>query len=330
MKVSIVIACKKFNPYLEECLEQCLLLEYPDYEILVLPDEAFSYPHPKIKVIPTGQVTPPIKRNKILGIASGEILAFIDDDAYPQKDWLKVGRRYLSDPEIAAIGGPAITPKNDNLRQIASGLIYESFLVSDGFTYRYRPERRREVEDYPSCNFIIRREIFEKLGGFKTNFWPGEDTFLCLEIIKKLHKKILYVPDLVVYHHRRPVFVSHLKQIFNYALHRGYFAKRFPETSLKFSYFVPSLFILILIFSGFMGIIGNIFFRNIFLSIISFYIFISLLFSTFKPITINHPKLNIFLRLKLFLFLFLGIVLTHFTYGIFFLKGLFSKKMKEE
>ncbi|MCM8783423.1 MAG: glycosyltransferase [Candidatus Omnitrophica bacterium] len=330
MKVSIVIACKKSNPYLEECLRHCLELDYSDYEIIVLPDEEFSYHDSKVKVIPTGKVNPPVKRNKILGISLGEFIAFIDDDAYPKKDWLKLGTSYFLNSEIAAIGGPAITPQEDSLRQLSSGLIYETFLVSDGLTYRYRPERRREVDDYPSCNFIIRREIFEKLGGFKTNFWPGEDTFLCLEIVKKLRKKILYVPELVVYHHRRPLFVSHLKQVSNYALHRGYFAKRFPETSFKISYLTPSLFILVTIFSGFMGIIGNVFFGNVFLFIFSFYIFISLLFSIFKIITVEKSKLKISSRLKLFLFLSLGIILTHFTYGIYFLKGLFSRKMKEE
>ncbi|MCM8778436.1 MAG: glycosyltransferase [Candidatus Omnitrophica bacterium] len=322
MKVSIVIACKKNNPYLEECLKHCLQLDYPDYEILVLPDEGFSYTHPRIRIIPTGEITPPAKRNKVLGIASGELLAFIDDDAYPEKNWLKRGRDYFHESEIAAIGGPAITPQEDSLRQFASGLVYESFLVSDGFTYRYRPEKIREVDDYPSCNFIVRREIFEALGGFKTNFWPGEDTFLCLEISKKFHKKILYVPEAIVYHHRRHLFFPHLKQVSHYALHRGYFAKRFPETSLRLSYFIPSLFFLILIFSGFMGLFYQPF-KFLFLSFISFYLLVIFFFSIFKISPLRK-------RCELFFLLFLGIILTHFIYGIYFLKGLFSKKMKEE
>lgn len=332
MKISVVIACKGFNPYLEECLRHCLDLDYPDYEIIVLPDREFAYAHPKVKIIPTGEVSPPVKRNKILGNLSGEIIAFIDDDAYPEKNWLKIGASYFKTQEVGAIGGPAVTPQKDSLRQFASGLVYESFLVSDGFTYRYFPEREREVDDYPTCNFIIRREVFEETKGFKTNFWPGEDTFLCLEITKKLHKKILYIPELLVYHHRRPLFFPHLKQISNYALHRGYFAKRFPETSLKLSYFVPSLFFMTLVFSGFMGIFWDIFMTVFFFVVIS-YVFVSFCFSIFKIISLDNCRnnnLNPYNRFKLFIFLFSGIILTHLVYGVYFLKGLISRKLKEE
>jgi len=319
MKVSIVIACKNFNPYLEECLRHCLNLDYPDYEIIVLPDEGFNYPDQRVKIIPTGKVTPPVKRNKILEIPLGDIIAFIDDDAYPDKDWLKIAKIYFDDSEIGALGGPGVTPQNDNLRQWASGVIYESYLVSDGFTYRYRPKKKREVDDYPSCNFLIRREIFKEIGGFKTKFWPGEDTFLCLEIIKKIHKKILYVPELIVYHHRRPVFLPHLKQVSNYALHRGYFAKRFPETSFKVSYFVPSLFVLTLILLGIIHL--KLFFLLLFSYLVS--VFLSTLFSLINLKIKNNPC-------RLFIFVFFGIILTHLTYGIFFLKGILARKLKEE
>ena len=319
MKVSIVIACKNFNPYLEECLRHCLNLDYPDYEIIVLPDERFNYPDQRVKIIPTGKVTPPVKRNKILEIPLGDIIAFIDDDAYPDKDWLKIAKIYFDDSEIGALGGPGVTPQNDNLRQWASGVIYESYLVSDGFTYRYRPKKKREVDDYPSCNFLTRREIFKEIGGFKTKFWPGEDTFLCLEIIKKIHKKILYVPELIVYHHRRPVFLPHLKQVSNYALHRGYFAKRFPETSFKVSYFVPSLFVLTLILLGIIHL--KLFFLLLFSYLAS--VFLSTLFSLINLKIKNNPC-------RLFIFVFFGIILTHLTYGIFFLKGILARKLKEE
>lgn len=326
MKVSIVIACKKINPYLEECLQHCLSLDYPDYEIFVLPDDEFDYPDSRVKIISTGPVTPPVKRNRILGIASGKLIAFIDDDAYPRPDWLKVAIEEFKNPEVAGIGGPAITPPEDGLKQLASGLVYESFLVSDGFTYRYRPGKRREVDDYPSCNFIIRKDVFESLGGFRTNFWPGEDTFLCLEIVEKLKKKIFYIPELVVYHHRRPLFIPHLKQVANYALHRGYFAKRYSATSLKVSYFIPSLFVLVLIFSGFMAYFFM-FFRAFFLFLVSVYL-ISVFLATIS--SLFRSKCNLLERIILVFLVFPGMILTHFTYGIYFLKGLSVTRLKEE
>ena len=61
MTVSIIVAVKGDNPYLRECIEACLKLDYSDFEILVLPDKELILDYPKTKVIPTGEVTPPLK-----------------------------------------------------------------------------------------------------------------------------------------------------------------------------------------------------------------------------------------------------------------------------
>lgn len=48
---------------------------------------------------------------------------------------------------------------------------------------------------------------------------------------------------MVVWHHRRAGLIEHLKQVGGYAIHRGYFAKKYPETSRKILYFIPSIFV---------------------------------------------------------------------------------------
>jgi len=248
--------------------------------------------------------------------ARGQILAFIDDDAYPRRDWLKNAIEIFADDDVAAVCGPAITPRSDNLRQKASGIIYSSYLVSAKFSYRYLAKTRREVDDYPSCNFLVRKAIMQELGGFNTDFWPGEDTKLCLEITKRLSKKIIYDPEVLVYHHRRPVLIPHLRQIASYASHRGYFVKKYPQTSLRASYFIPSIFLLAIASGMFLSIffvlVRQIYFLGLFL-----YLFIVFIFSISNGLSLILP-------------VFSGIILTHFTYGIYFLKGLISKKLKEE
>lgn len=326
MTVSIVIAVKTWQNNLEECINRCLELDYPDFEIIVLPDEkqdlsANLTDHaPKgavpIKVIPTGPVSPAHKRDLALEYAKGETLAFIDDDAYPQKDWLKNAVRNFTDPDVAAVGGPAITPPNDGFMQKASGAVYASPLVSSKYIYRYLPKRRMEVDDYPSCNFLVRKSVMKELGGFNTAFWPGEDTKLCLDITKRLGKKIVYEPEAVVWHHRRPLFLPHLRQIANYALHRGYFARRYPQTSLRAVYFIPSLFLAVLICAGSLSLFLPPI-RFIYILGISLYFILVLIVSVFKG-------------LKLFPFVFFGTVLSHFAYGFYFIIGLLSKKLKEE
>jgi len=318
MTVSIVIAVKNWQKNLEECLTACQALDFSDFQILILPDIPLPrhLSDPRVKVIPTGAVSPAKKRDIALGYARGEILAFIDDDTYPPKDWLKYAVENFKDENIAAVGGPAITPESDSTRQRASGIVYSSFLVSGKFAYRYVPKKKNEVDDYPSCNLLVRKSIMEQLGGFKTNFWPGEDTKLCLDITKKLGKKIIYDPKVLIYHHRRPLFLPHLRQIASYALHRGYFVKRFPETSLRISYFLPTLFLFGLI----VGLILSLalpFIKVIYLLSLILY-FLSVCISSMN----KEPRLAPFV--------FLGIIMTHLTYGLFFIKGLLVKKLKEE
>jgi len=137
-----------------------------------MPDNLKILSEPRIKIIATGAASPPQKRDIGIKYAQGQILAFIDDDAYPKRDWLKNALENFKDADVAAVGGPAITPPKDNPRQKASGLIYASALVSGKYVYRYLPKKRLEIDDYPSCNLMVRKSILEKIGGFNTNFWP--------------------------------------------------------------------------------------------------------------------------------------------------------------
>jgi len=322
MTVSIIIAVKTWGQHLEECVNKCLALDYPDYEILIMPDKLFketlaAKQGVSVKVIPTGNVSPAEKRDMALNHAKGEILAFLDDDTYPRKDWLKEAVKKFENVEVAAVAGPAITPPEDSPKQEASGEIFASVSSSGVYAYRYTPSKERFVDDYPSCNFLVRKSVMDELGGFKTSFWPGEDTKLCLVITKKLKKKILYDPQVLVWHHRRALFLPHLRQITNYAMHRGYFVKKYPETSTRITYFLPSLFVLWLYIAGAASLFWPLL-RAVYLVILLIYLLTILIFSIIprKP--------------KIMYLIFLGIIMTHFAYGVFFIKGLLSSKMLEE
>ncbi len=312
--VSIIIPCQRVTNYLLECIEHCLVLNYPQLEIIVLPDFTPDVDLNAVTIIPTGKVSPGEKRDIGAKQASGELLAFIDDDAYPHKEWLAKAVGYLESDEVAAVAGPAVTPPSDSLLQRASGFVYSSFLGSGSKRYRYIPQKRREVDDYPSCNLIVRKLTFEEIGGFDTKLWPGEDTKFCLELTKKLGKKIIYDPEVLVYHHRRKLFIQHLKQVWSYAIHRGYFIKRFPQTSRKVFYFLPSLFLLCVVSI----IIASVFSFTVLLALLSLLILYSILVmaSSLKSREWKTAPL-----------IFLGIISMHITYGLGFLKGLCTKEL---
>jgi len=316
-KVSINIPVKEYNSHLDECIRYCQKLDYPDFEIIVLPDESCTLPYSAIKIIPTGAVGPSHKRDIAMKHSKGEILAYLDDDTFPRSDWLKNAIKHFEKPLVAGVGGPAVTPGSDSYLQKASGNVYSSLACSGGLAYRYVPRKSREVDDYPTCNFLVRKEIMEKLGGFDTNFWPGEDTTACLQITKNLGKKIIYSPDVLVYHHRRKLFIPHLKQVWSYALHRGYFVKKFPETSRRPTYFIPTFFVLALI----MGLVTAIIyqpFRLFFIVAVAFYFLIMVL----ENLKWGSPAMVPVVTL--------GTFFTHIIYGIGFLKGLFSRRLEEE
>jgi glycosyltransferase involved in cell wall biosynthesis len=314
--VSIVIAFKAFNDFARQSLNCCRRLDYPDFEIILLPDEAVELTLPRVKVIPTGPIPPSEKREIGVRESTGQIIAFLDDDAYPDRNWLRNVVRNFNDPEISAVGGPGITPPDEGFWRRLSGSIYSSYLVSGQYTYRYVPRTYKEVQDFPTCNFSIRKKDFDRIGGFGTRYWPGEDTMLCLKIVKQLKKRIIYDPDAVVYHHRRSLLNGHLKQIKEYALHRGFFVKRFPETSRKLSYFAPSLFVIGL-FSGMLFSLMNPTFSTIYWAMFIFYSFLIAL-----PFVLScHPKWVFFGML--------GIFVTHVTYGLYFMKGLLTSRLEK-
>ena len=315
--VSVIIPVKERNRYLKECITACQQLNYPDFEIIVLPDKKFKLPDKNVKIIPTGNLSPPEKRDIGIENARGKIIAFLDSDAFPLSQWLKYGVRYFGDNAIGAVGGPAITPPSDTFWPRVSGIIFSSFIVGGNCKFRYWPMPHREVEDYPSCNLLVRSSVLKKIGGFNTVFYPGDDTILCSKIIHKAKKKIIYDPDVLVFHHRRPLFFKHFRQLAGYALHRGYFVRKFPQTSRKIPYFLPSVFVITVLVMGSLTAFLP-FIRPYYVTFLAIY---GLLVLSTAIKTMNYKQIPV---------VFLGIIATHITYGLWFIKGLVARKMPED
>ena len=330
--VSVVVACPNGSWMLDECLAALERQTYRNFEVIVLPDAlpeggATSVSSVAVSAsvvtVPTGKVRPAEKRNIGIRLAKGEIVAFIDDDAYPDARWLESAVKYFGEPTIGALGGPGVTPPNDGFWAKCGGRVYENVFVSGNYRYRYLGGRvRKDIDDYPSCNLFVRKDVLDRIGGYRTDFWPGEDTLLCEDIVRKAKKRIVYDPWTLVYHHRRPLFAAHLRQLGRYGFHRGYFVKRFPATSCRFSYFVPTLFVAYLLalaafFAGLraLGPFGP--GADVLAAIVAaplvFYAVLTLA-STFSLNPLRWAVTE------------LGVVLSHIWYGIQFLRGLCASR----
>ena len=330
--VSIIIICEEWNNFLEESLPHYENMDYDNYEIYVFSTKKINKKYPKVKFINELKLKnkPAGKRDMAIKYAKGEIFAFIDDDAFPSEVWLKNACKFFSDPKITAVAGPGVTPESSSVFEKASGWISASQLGGFGVSHRFIPQKERLVDDHPSMNLLVRASDFKKVGGFDSNFYPGEDTKLCLDLTSKLKKEIVYSPKVLVYHHKRPLFIKHLVQNGRYGMHRGHFAKILPKTSKKWFYFVPSFFSL--------GLLGGLLFTTINYTITPQNAIVNTLLSIFYIIILTYTVLlianSIWILKKsknviVAVLSIPGTFATHFWYGLRFVQGYFEKGMED-
>ncbi|MBT8579354.1 glycosyltransferase [Polynucleobacter paneuropaeus] len=318
IKYSIIIPVKELNDYIRETVPHIQSLSSNNWELLIIPNESSDneWVDERIKIAASGRVGPAAKRDLGGKIAQGEILVFLDDDSYPNPNLLEVASFYFDDHAVVAIGGAAITPPGDSFWQKVSGAVYLS-KYSGGNPERYMPIGEvKVVDDWPSVNFMVRRNEFLAVGGFNSPYWPGEDTWFCMDLIKKTGKKILYVPKLVVWHHRREGIAAHLKQVGAYGLHRGYFARKYRGNSLKFRYFLPSIWVLFLVFAFISALVG---YWGALITLIFIIYFIA--------IALAIREINKYCTYLVSVASLPYILLTHVCYGFQFLRGFGSKEL---
>lgn len=321
MKFSIVIPLKELNNYIKESIPHILSLYYfkEEFEIIILlnnkPKHIPKYlKDSRIRIIETGKVSPAIKRDIGAKEAKGEILAFIDDDSYPRNDWLIAAEKTFANlpKEFVAINGPAITPYNATKIEQMSGAFFESRL-GGGATHRCKDIGKSfKIIDVPSVNLLVYREVFLEIGGFDSEYWPGEDSLFCQKL-KDNGYKLWHQNNLIVFHHRRSTLKAHLKQIAGYGKYRGNFLRKGIGCSRKLIYLIPSLFLI-----G--NLITLLFWSEMWL--FCFFLYMSII------------SLNLCSCIKLPIYLIpLTALLTfvsHLTYGFCFIKGFVIKEVMSQ
>ncbi|HBE02253.1 MAG TPA: glycosyl transferase [Spirochaetia bacterium] len=315
---SIIIPVKIQNDYTRRAIPFYKKQSFRSFEIMLVTDqkeEICGFENLDVRCLASGSCGPAAKRDLAAREARGKILCFIDDDAWPEGNWLSCAHEIFQKNEAAA-GGPAVTPPQSEFLRQGSGLVFESITGGGGLSFRYRPWRNRfYVDDYPSVNLFVRRDLFLQAGGFNTAYWPGEDTVLCLEL-KKAGHRVLYVPELLVYHERRRLFFPHAAQVFSYGMHRGFFVKKFPETSARPLFFLPLLLCAGLVLGWAPGFLWN----------PLFYFWAG---GTAALACLIYCEM--FFRSKKIFLSFIasaGVFLTHFSYSAGLIRGLTSRRLK--
>jgi glycosyltransferase involved in cell wall biosynthesis len=158
-------------------------------------------------------------RNTGIGVASGEILAFMDEDAVAANNWLAQLAEGYAAPQTLGVGG-AIEPLWEGARP---AWFPEEFFWVVGCTYRGMPTKRAAVRNLIGCNMSFRCEVFEQNGGFRegvgrigTRPVGCEETEFCIRLLQQIpDAQMLYDPTALV-HHRVPA----VRARFSYFLSR--------------------------------------------------------------------------------------------------------------
>jgi GT2 family glycosyltransferase len=224
-KVSVVVCSCNGAQTVAETLAALEDMEYPDYEIIVIDDgstdqtSAIASKH-NVRLIRTENRGLSVARNLGLKAATGEIIAYIDDDAYPDPHWLTYLVAAFLHTEHAGVGGPNIAVPGDGaiadcVANAPGGPIH--VLLSDDV-----------AEHIPGCNMAFRREKLLAIGGFDPRFRvAGDDVDICWRLQER-GWTIGFAPSAVVWHHRRNSIKRYLKQQFGYAKAEALLAEKWP------------------------------------------------------------------------------------------------------
>src|SRR3989344_6227344 len=179
-------------------------------------------------------------RNKGIGKASGDTIVFLDDDAIIKEDYLEKLEKFLEKhPDVDVVGGPQLGPKPKNMFERFSGIVLTSNFGAFKVNKRYRKTHMEINADeiyLTSANLCVKKIVFNRIGKFDTNLWPGEDPEFIVRA-KKAGMRIAYDPEIIVYHKRRGDFASYCKQIFKYGFTRPRLNRISGET--KFFFLIP-------------------------------------------------------------------------------------------
>jgi O-antigen biosynthesis protein len=226
-KVSVVVATFNGGRTIQACLNALTRLNYPDCEIIVVDDGSTdSTPEiaarfPSVRYIRQNNSGLSAARNTGIAAASGEIVAFTDDDCRPDEDWLHYLIGDLLRSDFAAIGGHNFLPPDDS--PVAAAVAASPggpahVMLTD-----------REAEHIPGCNMAFYKWALEEIGGFDPTFRKaGDDVDVCWRL-QAQSRRIGFSAAGFVWHYRRATVKAYLKQQAGYGEAEALLARKHPE-----------------------------------------------------------------------------------------------------
>lgn len=225
-RISVVVCSHNGEATIRDCLEGLAGLDYPDFEVIVVDDGSSDQTATIVAEYPVRLITIPNRglshaRNTGMQAATGEIIAYLDDDAYPDPHWLTYLAVAFMNSDHVGIGGPNLPPPGDGpiadcVANAPGGPTH--ILLSD-----------QEAEHIPGCNMAFRKTALKAVGGFDTQFRvAGDDVDVCWRLQER-GWTLGFSPAAVVWHHRRNSVRAYWRQQQGYGKAEALLANKWPE-----------------------------------------------------------------------------------------------------
>ena len=225
--LSVVVCAYNAESTLDECLRHTCALDYPALEIIVVDDgstdatAAIARRHPGARLYTIEHAGLSAARNVGFSRARGELVAYIDSDAYPTPEWPYYLALGLDSQKIAGVGGPNVSPVDDPLGA-------QAVAMSPGGPAHVLTADDR-AEHVPGCNMAFWKDVLEATGGFDPVYTAaGDDVDMCWKVLDA-GWEIGFHPAALVWHHRRGGVGAYLRQQRGYGRAEALVAARHPH-----------------------------------------------------------------------------------------------------
>ena len=206
---NIIIPSIEIDNYLENCLIKLEDQTYKNFFVTIVLDKKDSlkkkYKFKIVKLI-SGKINMSKKRNIGARVKKSDYIAFLDSDAYPNKNWLKNANHLFNKKENEILGGPNIPFPNETESEILSHYCKRSFFVNGHLAYRKYLSKDAYINDWlESCNFFVKTKIFLEVKGMNEKIYIGEDQDFFKKLKQMTNIKIYFSRKLFVYHKDRNI-----------------------------------------------------------------------------------------------------------------------------
>lgn len=203
--VSIIIPVRTIDFLLEKCILEIRNF-YDEVNIIVIYDEFKENIKLKniknITYLQSKNIKMSAKRNQGADYAESKYIAFIDSDAYPTKDWLNAGLKFLEEnSEYSAVTGCQYSPPTDTLQQKCLRLLKYSPLLThkEWCLIINENSEPQDVNEFSSANVILRKTDYINLGGMNETIYLAEDNEFSKRFIENGYK-IRFIPQVSIFH----------------------------------------------------------------------------------------------------------------------------------